>query len=189
MADPVVSNFDNLIKQGNAGVHVCAAWGAITHWLFKEARAMLHDQRDLAIHDAVMRQAMVTSYTIIKDSYEHEGEDTLDEGMTVGMKYGGESLSNKVEFRSFMKNLGVTGAARSMDNEEVGDLGMLLLTTLEIVKKYEKSEVVEKVESEIKDICIHQLDCENILEDIQSSAEKYFETFKDALLDMHPISN
>ena len=76
-----------------------------------------------------------------------------------------------------------------MDGGDVGDLCMLLLSTLEVVKEYESPEVIKKIEKAINDICIHQLDCESILEETKGNAQNAFIQLKDWLLETYPIQN
>jgi ankyrin repeat protein len=174
-------NYRACLSMAEPGLHICAAWQAITSWLFYET-ALAHKE--------VYDQSIQLAFSILIHSHDTDPQlfsNALGAGAIVGAVQYKKMTMAETSFRTFMKNLGVTGMGQSMESSDVGDLGMLLLSTLQIVKEYEPPEVIKKLERDINDICIHQLDCESILKDIQGAAQTTFIELKDDLFEKHPI--
>ena len=63
----------------------------------------------------------------------------------------------------------------------------MLQAFLAIVKEYEPNEHIEKYEKDINDICLHQLEGEEIIEEVKSAANNFYQEVKGTLLGAHPI--
>ena len=97
------------------------------------------------------------------------------------------SFNEKDSFRSFVKAIGVSGMGDRLKPEERGDLMTLLQIFLAIANEYEPSQNLDKYNTDINDICLHQLEGENILEEVKSNANVMFQDLKDTLMEEHPI--
>ncbi len=176
-------NYFASLEGAPSGFNVYATWSAIFGWLYVEHKLQ---------HDAVFEQGLALAYTATKNAYEIESSLALSELShigTAGMLFGSAAFKNQTNFRSFLKTLGVIGMGSEWEAQEIGEVAMLLLAFLEVVKEYEPSKFIERYETDINAICIQQLDCENIFEEIQETARTLFSEFKSPLQEHHPAED
>ena len=184
-----LDKFQAIHEEGESEFFLFAAAVAVLKWLRQEKElTCLAESGGKAVWArwVTLNNMMLQSILTDKDG-DYVG-DKMNEAMPVALKVSSLAFVEDVPFRSFIKDIGVSGAGRLISPEESGDLITYLLTFLEILKENESGDLIEKYERDIHDICRTQLDGEEILDEAKGIANNIYLENKEVLKDYVPLA-